>query len=74
MSNVRKSVKQVQPLTDTSVELHGLAQTSPAEESEGLKQGREFIWRKGLLDRMNRPTRQSRAGVVRKRTFVCNPH
>jgi hypothetical protein len=74
MSTVTKNVKQVKALPEPSVDLHELAETLPAEEFATLKQVREFIWRKALLDRMNRPTHQTRARVVRKQTSVCNRH
>ena len=74
MSTVTKSVKQVKPLAEPSVELYELAQSLPAEEFATLKQVREFIWRKVLLDRMNHPTQQTRARVARKQTSVRNRH
>jgi hypothetical protein len=73
MSTVTTNIKQV-PLPELSVDLHELAETLPAEDFALLKQVREFIWRKVLLDRMNRPIQQTRAGVVRKQTSVCNRH
>jgi hypothetical protein len=73
MSTVTKNVKQV-PLPELSVDLHELAETLPAEEFARLRQVREFIWRKVLLDRMNRPIQQARARVVRKQTSVFNRH
>ena len=73
MSTVTKNVKQV-PLPELSVDLCELAETLPAEDFAPLKQVREFIWRKVLLDRMNRSIQQTRAGVVRKQTSVCNRH
>jgi hypothetical protein len=74
MSPMTKSVTQVKPLAEPSVDLYELAQTLPAEEFATLKQVREFIWRKVLLDRMNRPTQQTRARVARKQTSECNWH
>jgi hypothetical protein len=74
MSTVTKSVKQVKPLAEPSVELYELAQTLPAEKLAILKQVREFIWRKVLLDRMNYPTQQTYERVARKQTSVFNRH
>jgi hypothetical protein len=74
MSTATKSVKQVKPLAEPSIELYELAQTLPAEECATLKQVREFIWRKVLLDHMNLPIQETRARVARKQTSVCKRH
>jgi hypothetical protein len=54
MSTVTKNVKQLKPPPEPSLDLDVLAETLPAEEPSTLKQVREFIWRKVLLDCMNR--------------------
>jgi hypothetical protein len=74
MSTVTKSVNHVRPPAEPSVDLYDLAQTFPAEEFATLEQVREFISRKILLDRMNRPNQQTRARVARKQASVCNRH